>query len=797
MKILFVGGVDMAGRAIATRLFREGHQVCWLTREVERPLWTGKVEGKVYRQPITYTTCRQVMQGEAADCVVLLTAPSRESYLDSGHAHGVLLADLSPVLRAAASVKVGRVWLLSSEDLRDEGLLSPALEELRAAERVVTSFCQEKGMQWLILRFGCLFGEGDTEEIGFSSEVLRAMQKEKALSCPFAPDAAFDLLCGSDLADAAFRLFDMGASGVYSVLTGSPVTARQLYDTAAQAAGFAGAVNYGVRPHSYDPAQGLTLRMEWGWMPFYPFQEAGLDCLRRTLAASADAPAADAPAKARPRRRRLLYETGQNLFLFAVTCLLAAFTADWSDLRYVDVRLLYVVIVAISFGMRQGLLATGLAIASYTADLLGAGIDISYIFYSVESWIPFILYGVAGAFAGYWSDKKNDEYDGLMQQYTEQGERYSFLKDLYREVVEIKNSLQKQIVVSKDSFSRIYSITRELDSLNPRIVLLRTIRVMEEILECDTVALYAKTRRGDGYMRLLACSAKLSRTLSSSADLSTLPRLQEAIAQRSLFVNRELDERYPAFAMPIYDKDMPVVLAVLYQVPPEKFTSYYQNLFQTLVQMLQNNLARAFAHEEENHGRYYLPGTRILTAAAFREELDVLRAAEEEYNALFSLARLELTGASAAPAVFAAAAPAPAAAPQEAPAQTPAKARPARPKPSGSLDDVYQMILSALETPAKPKPQPKPQPAPQPKPQPKPQPQPAAAGADGQAVPYPEALYARVLPLLRGTDILGQGEDGALLAIFLYVDKGRRPYLEKRFGNNGVTIHWEEAGAWS
>ena len=163
MKILFVGGVDMAGRAIATRLFREGHQVCWLTREVERPLWTGKVEGKVYRQPITYTTCRQVMQGEAADCVVLLTAPSRESYLDSGRAHGVLLADLSPVLRAAASVKVGRVWLLSSEDLRDEGLLSPALEELRAAERVVTSFCQEKGMQWLILRFGCLFGEGDTE----------------------------------------------------------------------------------------------------------------------------------------------------------------------------------------------------------------------------------------------------------------------------------------------------------------------------------------------------------------------------------------------------------------------------------------------------------------------------------------------------------------------------------------------------------------------------------------------------------------------------------------------------------
>ena len=50
-----------------------------------------------------------------------------------------------------------------------------------------------------------------------------------------------------------------------------------------------------------------------------------------------------------------------------------------------------------------------LAIASYVAALLHAQIDISYVFYSVESWIPFILYGVAGAFGGYWSDKKYDD----------------------------------------------------------------------------------------------------------------------------------------------------------------------------------------------------------------------------------------------------------------------------------------------------------------------------------------------------------------------------------------------------
>lgn len=162
------------------------------------------------------------------------------------------------------------------------------------------------------------------------------------------------------------------------------------------------------------------------------------------------------------KRQPLLFETLQNLGLFLLMLLLTGWTADWNDLRYVDVRLLYVVIVAISFGMRQGLLATVLAIASYVAALLHAQIDISYVFYSVESWIPFILYGVAGAFGGYWSDKKYDDYDSLADQYREQGERYDFLKELYREVVDVKNQLQRQIVVSRDSLGRLYSITEEL-----------------------------------------------------------------------------------------------------------------------------------------------------------------------------------------------------------------------------------------------------------------------------------------------------------------------------------------------
>lgn len=127
MRVLFVGDYDLAGSYIASRLYREGDQVCWLTQEEELELWDRKVKGKVYRKPVTYSLCRKILAAESIDCLFFLTGGHREDFF----------SQLEPVLRAAAGQKLRRVCLLSSVDLEEEGLLSPALEELRAGERVL------------------------------------------------------------------------------------------------------------------------------------------------------------------------------------------------------------------------------------------------------------------------------------------------------------------------------------------------------------------------------------------------------------------------------------------------------------------------------------------------------------------------------------------------------------------------------------------------------------------------------------------------------------------------------------
>ena len=376
-RILFVGDYDLAGGGIATRMYREGCKVSWLTSNRDKMLWGDRVHGKVHRLAITYNNCSQIIKGEAVDCIVGLTGIYRElDDQDAVWGRGTLLPMLVPVLRAAAAEQVRHICFLSSVRLGDEGLLEPGFEELRAGERIVTSFCQEKKIPLLVLRLDCVYGQRMLDGPNLVGDILRAMQKGKDVACPFTPDSEFDILFKWDMADAAYRLLNMDASGSFQVLTGSPVTARQLWEMAAAALGHEGTIRYGQKERHCPQGWDQEIRQLCGWMPFYPFAEHGAAIMERELARwRQDGAAAQKKTdwKTRLKKKPFLYETAQNLLLFGITVLLTRFTVSWSDLRFVDVRLLYVVIIAITFGMRQGLLATGLAIVSYTGSLLRSG----------------------------------------------------------------------------------------------------------------------------------------------------------------------------------------------------------------------------------------------------------------------------------------------------------------------------------------------------------------------------------------------------------------------------------------
>ena len=57
------------------------------------------------------------------------------------------------------------------------------------------------------------------------------------------------------------------------------------------------------------------------------------------------------------------------------------------------------------------------------------------------------------------------------------------MQEMYQETLQDKRQYKKQILGSRDSFGKIFDITRKLDVIQPQKLFMETIRVMEDVLE--------------------------------------------------------------------------------------------------------------------------------------------------------------------------------------------------------------------------------------------------------------------------------------------------------------------------
>ena len=492
MRILFVGNYDIAGKYIAERMYKEGHRIFWHTEEPEKHLWNLGLKGGVYRYEINYKKCSQIIKTESPDCLVFLTQEYRDAYdWSEGYMFG--LSDFeTEVLRAASSLGVKKIVYLSSKELKNEGLLNPALEKLRAGERLCQAVCEENNIDCLIVRSGIVYGEGEHFNHGFVENIIHRMLGGKKIMTRFAYGAKFDFIYGTDYADAMERLITGNETGIHLVLSGYSVSLQEFYDAAVKATGYKHPIEFGVGEHREEKEESLPFKQMSGWMPFYLFQtkiEAVLEHYVKIFKEQEE-------NRAKPRERKkypFWTHLIQNLLLFLLFLVADYFSNDWSDLRFVDVKLLYVVVVALSFGMRQGIIAIVLATLTYFVQMSYAEVDISYILYSIDTWVPFVIYSIAGTVVGYISDKREDDLENKEEEFVSLRETYSFLKTMYQEALNIKNQLQKQIMISKDSLGHIYDITEELDDTKPRTVMIRAVKVIEETMECSSVAIFIRS----------------------------------------------------------------------------------------------------------------------------------------------------------------------------------------------------------------------------------------------------------------------------------------------------------------
>lgn len=68
--------------------------------------------------------------------------------------------------------------------------------------------------------------------------------------------------------------------------------------------------------------------------------------------------------------------------------------------------------------------------------------------------------------------------------------RLDFLRGLYQDVLDDRRQLRDQIIGRRDSFGKLYAVTRELDEVQPQKLYHTAIRIMQESLDSDSLAIF-------------------------------------------------------------------------------------------------------------------------------------------------------------------------------------------------------------------------------------------------------------------------------------------------------------------
>lgn len=327
-----------------------------------------------------------------------------------------------------------------------------------------------------------------------------------------------------------------------------------------------------------------------------------------------------------------------------LTQYLSQLTGTLIQFKYVDFRLLFVVIMGSVYGLQFGLNAAIIVSLFVLYTWLQLGVDWKLLVYNVGNWFPFVLYFSAGLITGYNHDKTENAIIYAQKQYDLILEKYAFLYEVFNEIRSLKDEFRERLIGYRDSFGKIFTITRELDKLHDYEVYFRALNILEELMDNKNIAIYSLDSNR-AYARLEVNSAEINSEIVKSLKLSDFPIALEIIEQGKIFQNTSLLEKYPAYIAPVlnnsYPFNVPVAMIVIWSAGFEQYSTYYFNLFKVICGMIEASLVRATLFLDANYERMYLPSTRILNHDAFKDMLKVRLEMKKNKILSFQVIKLE------------------------------------------------------------------------------------------------------------------------------------------------------------
>lgn len=281
----------------------------------------------------------------------------------------------------------------------------------------------------------------------------------------------------------------------------------------------------------------------------------------------------------------------------------------------IDLFVLYVLLFAVVYGKGQGVFSAFLSVLAYFFHFSRlSGMFEVLISYDTYVWIAqlFIIAMSVGHLHDHMvmiKDDKDEEIQFLTHQ----------LKDMqmiHNSNLKVKDVLENRIINYDDSLGKIYDITAQLDSMDPRDVIFRAAPMLSTFMETKDIAIYQIVN--DEYARLLSATSKRAKSLGKSIRYCEMEWMQ-AFQKQAVYINKTLHPQLPSMASALYDDHHLDLIVMVWGLPMEKMTNYQANTLSVLSLMMSKALGQASRYMKAQEDQKYVEHSALMTMPAFKE----------------------------------------------------------------------------------------------------------------------------------------------------------------------------------
>ena len=341
----------------------------------------------------------------------------------------------------------------------------------------------------------------------------------------------------------------------------------------------------------------------------------------------------------------LFIKVAELMILFVITELLLHFTDSAVIFSIVDFRMAYIVIMGTVHGLNFGLLAAALSSISWLFAKVSSGTNLLTIFYEPTNWLAFVFFVLVGSLCGYIKLRKDDTIRFVSEENKLLENKLVFTREIYEDTYREKRDLKKQIIGSKDSFGKIFDITRKLDTVEQQLLYLRIMETFEEVLENKSITVYS-VNKNSTFGRLEVSSRDIIDVVSRSISTEAYAEIVDVVQSGEIWRNTQLKPEFPMYAAGVYRGKELVLLIFLWHADIDQRSLYYVNLFKILCDLVQMSLLRAFDYNQAIYEQQYIPGTHIMNEKAFEDSLKNYVALSEKKVSTYILLEIDNQGRS-------------------------------------------------------------------------------------------------------------------------------------------------------